>query len=126
VPDCAVLVVNLSPRFSECCVCGVILVDCQHGIPCYEGRPVPPDWKGPWAGRDACLRCFGDYETTFGIAPKDVGQEETGEIGNCKSCGTQGAWPPDPTGSSPARQRGDPWCGFNTPANSCPASLLER
>ena len=67
---CLVAVVNLSPRFSECCVCRVELVDCQHGIPCYEGQPVPSNWRGPWAGQDACRECFDAYEAEFDVVSR--------------------------------------------------------
>ena len=60
----AILVINLSPRDSECCVCGCFLVDCLQGIPFYEGEPVPHGWSGDWVGRDACLKCFAAYEAT--------------------------------------------------------------
>lgn len=55
------LVINLSPRESECAACGKWLVDCRQGIPMYEGEPVPHDWSGEWVGRDACIECFYAY-----------------------------------------------------------------
>lgn len=55
-------VINLNPRESECAVCRCHLVDCCQGIPFYEGEPVPHDWKGLWVGRDACVKCFNEYE----------------------------------------------------------------
>ncbi len=63
-----------------------------------------------------------DYRLDGRIESRSVGQEETGEIGNRKSCGTQGS--PQFRRLKPGPLRGDPWCGFNTLANSCPASLL--
>lgn len=56
------LVINLTPRISECCICGRELVDCRKAIPMYEGEPVPPDWDGQWAGFDACDECCDAYE----------------------------------------------------------------
>jgi len=59
-----VAIVNLSPRESECGVCGVPLMECRTGIPFFEGEPVPHDWQGDWVGRDACPTCFAAYEAT--------------------------------------------------------------
>ncbi len=59
---CRVFAVDLNPRESECAVCGVPLVGCRTGIPFFEGEPVPHDWHGDWVGRDACPKCFADYE----------------------------------------------------------------
>ena len=55
-------VINLSPRESECCVCGRPLLDCKQGIPFYEGEPVPHNWTADWVGCDACVMCFAEYE----------------------------------------------------------------
>lgn len=51
-------VINLSPRFSDCCVCNAPLVDCRKGVPVYEGDVVPNDWAGEWLGMDACDVCY--------------------------------------------------------------------
>ncbi len=56
------LTINLNPRESECAVCGCSLTGCRHGIPFHEGEPVRHDWDGPWVGRDACTKCFNEYE----------------------------------------------------------------
>lgn len=61
-PD--VLLIELSPRETECAVCGVALVNCRTGIPFYEGEPVSHEWQGDWVGRDACPKCFAAYEAT--------------------------------------------------------------
>lgn len=59
---CGPLAINLSPRISECCICGRELVDCRKAIPMYEGQPIPVDWEGLWAGFDACDDCCDSYE----------------------------------------------------------------
>ena len=51
--DPAVIVVNLWPPESECVLCGAHLVG-----PMYEGKVVPDDWPGPWAGFDVCGACY--------------------------------------------------------------------
>jgi hypothetical protein len=54
----SVTIINLSPRESECVVCGRQLFECTNGIAMYEGCAVPHGWKHDWAGFDACQECF--------------------------------------------------------------------
>lgn len=54
----AVLVLELWPHESECCICGKPLVGCRTAIAMYEGCAVPDDWPGDWAGFDACEQCY--------------------------------------------------------------------
>lgn len=65
-----ILVINLSPRETECIACGEPLVDCRQGIPFYEEMALPSSWEGgdgkewplgwgkEWGGHDACGPCF--------------------------------------------------------------------
>lgn len=55
------LVIDLTPRFSNCCICKAELVNCKCGIPMYEGCAVPVEWDGEWGGMDACNNCFNKY-----------------------------------------------------------------
>ncbi len=56
------LVIDLSPRRSECAVCGTYLEVPSSGgglgVPMYEGLVLPNDWDGEWGGFDACRRCY--------------------------------------------------------------------
>jgi hypothetical protein len=53
-----VLVIDLSPMITECCICGVEIVNPCHGIAMYEGIPVHDDWRGNWGGFPACKACY--------------------------------------------------------------------
>ena len=55
-------IIEMWPHESECCVCGKSMVGCKTAIAMYEGCPVPDDWKGDWAGFDACQECFRLHE----------------------------------------------------------------
>lgn len=59
---CSALVIDLSPRESECIVCGRYLVNCKRGLAMYEGCVVPDDWTGDWGGFDACQECFARHQ----------------------------------------------------------------
>jgi len=58
----AITVIDLSPRESECCICGKHLWGSETGIAMYEGCAVPHDWTGDWGGFDACQECFDRHE----------------------------------------------------------------
>ena len=55
--------ITLFERESECINCGTALVAPKFGIPMYEGRAVPHDYDGEWAGFDACPICYALYQT---------------------------------------------------------------
>ena len=60
-PVQTILVINLSPRESECILCGTFLSDPRRGLPMYEGEVVPDDWPGEWAGFDVCEHCYAKH-----------------------------------------------------------------
>lgn len=61
-----ILLEPIFPKTDICCNCECEVVIKEwapnFGIPMYEGIPVPPEWKGPWAGFCACEMCFDIYE----------------------------------------------------------------
>lgn len=63
-----ILIIDLNPHESDCCMCGAPMIGCRQGIPMFEGEPVAASWGGDWAGYDACLACFNEWELTYGIA----------------------------------------------------------
>ena len=56
------VIIHLSPRESNCCICDKLIFEARHGIPFYEGEPVPNSWAGDWVGRDACEICFNEHK----------------------------------------------------------------
>lgn len=66
------LCVNLTPRFSNCYICGKELIGPCKGVPIYEGCLVPIDWTKEWGGVDACDQCYDHYENNrFEYWPKN-------------------------------------------------------
>ena len=51
-------VIELWPHETECALCGAFLYLREAlSLPMYEGRIVPDDWPGPWAGFPVCTAC---------------------------------------------------------------------
>lgn len=55
-------IIRLYPKEDYCCICGILVIGGDKGIPMYEGKPVPFDYKGEWGGFTACDNCFEKYE----------------------------------------------------------------
>lgn len=47
---------------NACCLCGEpAAADC--GVPMFNGKLVPYDWPGEWAGQPACDDCWDAHDT---------------------------------------------------------------
>lgn len=57
-PD--ITLVNLSPMWAECWLCGVevMMSSGGQGVPVYEDLLLHNDYQGAWGGSTACKRCF--------------------------------------------------------------------
>lgn len=94
------ITINLSPRFSECAICGEELVDARQGLPMFEGRVVAKDDGGAWAGFDCCRPCLEAYERG---GPEEVEKRRTYSV--CPDCHFRSdtPLPGDPDYNDPCR-----------------------
>lgn len=60
-PDDDITYINMQPRDRQCVVCGNPATP-GYGVPMFEDRLVPNNWKGAWGGFPACRDCYEDHQ----------------------------------------------------------------
>ena len=67
-------VTELWPRETDCVLCGAPTT-LGLWLPMYEGKVLPDDYKGEWAGMPVCADCYAIHRPNAGIERPQKPQE---------------------------------------------------